>query len=348
MHNACVDRIANHRPRVSVLLPVRNGARTLARAIATVQSQTFRDWELIAVDDGSTDESGALLESLARRDPRIRVLRQGALGLVTALNAGLDAARGEWIARMDADDECLPDRLEAQTAFLQEHPEIGLVGSLVEFVASQENGTGYALHVAWLNSVVSADDVDIARFIESPFAHPSVMFRRELAETRGRYLEGDFPEDYELWLRWLDAGTRMAKVNRVLLRWHDSPTRLSRKDPRYDTEAFYRLKARYLAPWLERNLRGRPLWLWGAGRATRKRSEELVARGIPVEARVDIDPRKRGCHRGGWRVVGPDSIPPPGSVFIVGYVGSRGARELQREFLRARGHVEGRDFIFAA
>src|SRR2546425_6870649 len=103
------------------------------------------------------------------------------------------------------------------------------------------------------------------------------MFRRELLNKHGGYREGDFPEDYELWLRWLDAGVTMAKVPRVLLTWNDAPERLSRTDRRYDVEAFYRCKAFYLARWLKRHVdASRPLLVWGAGRPTRKRAEHLV------------------------------------------------------------------------
>ena len=104
--------------------------------------------------------------------------------------------------------------------------------------------------MAWTNGLLTHEEIALARFVESPLAHPSVMFRRSLVERWGGYAEGAFPEDYELWLRWLDAGVRMEKLADPLLIWNDSPTRLSRRDPRYAAEAFYRVKARYLARWL--------------------------------------------------------------------------------------------------
>ena len=122
-------------PRVSVLLPVRNAAATIGRAIASIRTQTWREWELIAVDDGSTDDTPGLLAALAREEPRLRVLTLPARGIVAALEAGLAVARGEFIARLDADDEALPERLAEQAAFLTapENRAIGLVGCLVEF-----------------------------------------------------------------------------------------------------------------------------------------------------------------------------------------------------------------------
>lgn len=336
-------------PTVTVLMPVRNAAETLTRAVASIRRQTFPDWELLAVDDGSTDDTPELLRALRQQEPRLRVLSRPAEGLVAALNAGLAAARGRLIARMDADDESLPDRLAMQVEFLAAHPGLGVAGSLVEFICDTRAAAGYALHVTWLNSVVSEEQIATGRFIESPFAHPSVMLRRELVERWGAYRAGDFPEDYELWLRWLEAGVRMVKVPRVLLRWHDPPGRLSRTDPRYRTEAFFRLKAGFLARWLLGHVApARPILVWGAGRPTRRRVDWLRDAGIRVEGYVDIDPRKIGRRLDGVTVRPPADIPPREAVFVVGYVASRGARELARAQLETKGFVEGEDFLFAA
>ncbi len=336
-------------PEISIVMPVRNGAATLPRAVESLRRQTLTDWELVAVDDGSTDATASMLRDWAARDVRIRHAPLGASGLVAALNAGLEAARGRFIARMDADDECHPERLAEQFRFLQAHPEAGLVGCQVEFGGDRAAAGGYALHVDWLNRLLTPEQISLNRFVEAPFAHPSVLFRRDLIDRHGGYCDGEFPEDYELWLRWLDAGVVMAKVPRPLLVWHDSPNRLSRTDARYAAEAFYRCKAEYLARWLERQAtESRQLLIWGAGRPTRKRAEFLAAHGIRIDGYIDIDPRKVGRALAGRRVIGPEELPPPSTAFVIGYVAKRGAREFARSQLRQRGFVEGRDFLMAA
>lgn len=337
-------------PRISVVLPVYNALPTLARAFESLDRQTFTDWEVIAIDDGSNDGSTEWLIDRARRDPRVHWLRRPHEGLVAALNAGLKLARGEWVARLDADDECTPDRFAAQLEFADQNPSLGLIGSLVEFAGDKVAEAGYAAHVDWLNSLVSAEDIQIARFIESPFAHPSVLFRRRLVQDHGGYRSGGFPEDYELWLRWLEAGVRMAKVPRTLLRWHDSPGRLSRTDPRYSLESFFQLKAGFLARWLAHRPDGaaRPLLIWGAGRLTRRRVAFLEAKGVQVSGFIDIDPRKQGQRPDGRTVHAPESMPPSERCFVVGYVTNRGARDYQRKILIQKGFVEGTDFLFAA
>ena len=360
-------------PLVSVVLPVRDAAATIARAVGSIRVQTLRDWELLAVDDGSTDGTREILESLARDEPRLRVLVRPHEGVAATANAGWAAATGGLIARMDADDVSHPERLAEQVAFLDapENRGVGVVGCLVEFGGDRAAGEGYALHVDWVNSLVTPEEIALNRFVESPLANPSVMFRRELVTRHGGYRAGDFPEDYELWLRWLDAGVRMAKVPRVLLTWHDAPTRLTRTDPRYDPEKFFRVKAEWIARDLvgrglltppahterraERRGRETPpyirqLFVWGAGRSTRKRAAHLEAHGVRIAGYIDVDVKKtgRGIGGTGLPVIGPAALPPPGQIFVLGYVSTRGAREFNRTELENRGYIEGRDFLMCA
>lgn len=335
-------------PRVSVVLPVRNGAATLDRAIESIRGQSLSDWELLVIDDHSTDATAALLAATQRAESRLRILPSPSPGLVPALNAGLAAAQGRFIARMDADDIAHPERLAAQCALLEAEPTLGLASCLIDFGGDGVAQAGYALHVAWLNQLVTPEAIALNRFVESPLAHPSVMFRRELPVRYGAYCDGDFPEDYELWLRWLEAGVRMAKVPRVLLRWNDAPTRLSRADPRYSPEAFFRTKAPWIAREVERTAPDRPLWIWGAGRPTRQRAAALESHGLRIAGYVDVDPKKATPAIGGRgpAVVAPHKI--PAAAFVLGYVASRGARELIRTALQATGRTEGRDFLMCA
>lgn len=355
-------------PLVSVLLPVRNAALVVPRAIESIQAQTWTDWELVVVDDGSTDGTGERLRALAQADARLRIFSRPAGGIVEALNAGLAEASGEFVARMDADDESHPDRLGEQVAFLRaaENRAIGLASCLVAFGGDRTTSAGYALHVDWINSLVTPEAIALNRFVEAPLAHPSVMFRREVIARHGGYRAGDFPEDYELWLRWMDAGVRMAKVPRVLLTWHDSAGRLSRTDMRYEPKAFFRMKAEWIARWLaaERvsvsRLEGgdretltrsaTPIFVWGAGRPTRKRAEELEQFGARIAGYIDVDVKKatRAIGGTGRPVITPAELPPAGAIFVLGYVTSRGARELIRAELRARDYAEGRDFLMCA
>ena len=250
---------------------------------------------------------------------------------------------------MDADDISYPRRLEEQVGFLADHPQVGVVSCLVDYGGCQERQVGYGEHVAWANSVISETDISLTRFIESALPHPSMMFRSDLLHAHGGYGEGPFPEDYDLWLRWMEAGVLFRKLNRSLVLWNDPPDRLSRRDDRYDPEAFYGHKAAFLARWLAANNRAHPdIIVWGAGRSSRRRAEELVCHGCRITAYIDIDPRKLGQKIAGRPVIPPDDLSEPGSCFVVPYVGSRGARQLIEEALRAKGYVPGLDYICAA
>ena len=340
--------VTRKRPLVSVILPAFDAAGTLRRTIDSLSGQTFTDWELVVVDDGSTDETPGLLAALAGREPRLRCFIQPHGGIVSALNHAMARARGSLFARMDADDVAAPERLAEQVAALAGAPGLGVVSCLVGFGGDALRHAGFARHVAWLNGLISPEAIARNRFIDAPVAHPTVMFRRQLVERYGGYRDGAFPEDYELWLRWLEQGVQFAKVPRELLTWSDSPTRLSRCDPRYAPEAFQAVKAPFLVRAVANCAQGREVWVWGAGRVTRRRVDRLAVAGLRIAGFIDVDRKKWGRHRDGRRVIGPAELPSPRVAVVVVHVGRLGARDYIRAQLEAAGYREEFDFWVAA
>lgn len=332
-------------------MPFRDAASTLGSVLDDIAAQTLEDWELLAVDDRSADDGPARVRERAGRDPRVRLLEPGKAsgdhGIVPALNLGCAAANAPLIARMDADDRMAPERLARQVALLEGDRALGVAGCLVEFGGDPEAARGFAEYVSWSNRQRSPREILLRRFIEMPLVHPSMVFRRELLGHHGAYREGPFPEDYELVLRWLEAGVAMAKVPEVLIRWNDPPGRLTRRDTRYAVERHYEMKCRYLASELERIANGRPIWLWGAGRVTRRRFDGLEEHGVTIAGLVDIDPRKLGRRIGGVEVVEPSAIPKRHRAFVLVGVAARGARESIAEALERQGRNEGEDFLLA-
>lgn len=329
---------------VAVLMPFYNAAATLAQTLDTIQAQSLEAFTLIAVDDGSDDESAAILRSRMRDDPRIRLLQPGRQGVVGAMNSALDHCRSPICARMDADDLMEPDRLQKQYAFLQQNPDIDLLGSRVSLFPTELIQDGFHEYIRWQNDCLTPQQIADNIYVELPIAHPSVMFRREAVMAAGSYRDGDFPEDYELLLRLHQRGHRMAKLDEVLLHWRDSGERLTRTDGRYRREAFDSIRAHYLAQ--DPRLRdGRPLVFWGAGRNTRKRIAHLLGHGFQPSAWVDIDPRKIGNVIGGARVEAPEWLDRKDKPFVLSYVANHGARELIGAELVEMGYRQGRDFL---
>jgi len=332
-------------PLVSVLMPFRDAAATIAETLESIHRQSFDDYELIAVNDGSSDASPEIVAEYAAADPRIHLQRSPERGLVPALNHGLELARSELIARMDANDLMHRARLELQFAYLQRHPEISLVSCQVRAFPGHLVQRGYREYIRWQNLCLSPEQIGANLFVESPLPHPSVMFRREPVLRLGGYRQGPFPEDYDLWLRLHEQGERMAKLARVLLDWRESPQRTSRQDPRYSREAFDRLRAEYLARCPLLHERSRELVIWGAGRETRKRCAHLLARGYEVQAWVDIDPKKIGNRIRGAPVVGPDWLRRQPRPLVLCYVNNHGARDLIARELHAMGYRRSCDYL---
>ena len=332
-------------PAISVLLPFRDAAPTLARCLDSIAAQTFGDYEVVAVDDGSVDTSRAIVEAYARQDERVRVLHGPGDGLVGALNAGLAHCRAPLVARMDSDDAMHPERLEAQHTRLTAVPAITVLGTRVEVTSDAPLSDGFAEYVAWQNDCLSRRDIADDIYVEAPFAHPSVMFRRDAIVNAGGYRDGPFPEDYELWLRLAARGARMEKLARKLLYWHDHPQRLSRVDPRCSREAFDRLRARYLTR--DRRLRegADRLCIWGAGRRTRQRCRHLLDAGFRPIAWIDIDPRKIGNRLDGVPVINPLGLKDIDRPFVLSYVASHGARAKIAHELNNMGLERGRDWL---
>jgi glycosyltransferase involved in cell wall biosynthesis len=333
---------------VSIVIPTYNSITTLPLAIDSCLGQTFPHIEIIVVDDGSTDNTLLWLNELKLIHHNIRVIAIEHSGVTAAFNRGLEESTGEYSARMDADDIMHPEKIAKQVKFLEDHPEVGVVSCLVQHGGDRETQEGYSRHIDWINSLVTHEQIALNRFIDSPVCNPTVMFRGELVEKYGAAREGDFPEDYEMWLRWMDAGVRFAKIPEVLFTWNDLSTRLTRNDKRYSPEAFERAKTLYLIQFIqENNKTNRPLYLCGSGRITRKKSELLLQSEMRIGGFLEIDESKCGKEYNGIPVIHFRNRPDALHAYIVNYVSVRGVREELRNAFLSENRQESQDFIMA-
>jgi glycosyltransferase involved in cell wall biosynthesis len=319
-------------PAISVLLPVRDAVPWLRASLASLWRQTFRDFEVIAVDDGSLDGSGEWLERAAEVESRLRVFRTARLGLPAALNLALAHARGAWNARHDADDLSHRSRLELQHAFLAAHPRVSVVGCRVRLFPAAEVGAGMRRWAEWHNRLLTHEAMARELLIDSPLAHGSAMMRRDALTRAGGWKEHGWPEDLDLWVRLNASGARFAKLPQTLYAWRQHPGSATRRDPRYRRERFLDLRHAALEQSL---LRGAPrVTVVGVGRSLDEWRQRLAATGrdpLVITAGRPSRPTLAAL------------VPPVVLVF-----GSSRARERWRAALGSVQLIEISDFVFVA
>jgi O-antigen biosynthesis protein len=227
-------------PTVSLIMAVYNGETALRASIDSILTQTFSDFELIIVDDGSTDNTPVILSEYAARDSRVKIVKnQKNLGLTASLNVGIRAARGKYIARMDAGDTSEPTRFEQQVAFLDAHPDYGLLGTWAVVVDEHNKQVGVMKYPT---------DHDTLRKIMiryNPFVHSSVMMRRSVLDAAGWYDERwKYAQDYELFFRMLQH-SRGALLGEYLVSYRVYPNSITRRKNKLQT--LFAIKARMKA-----------------------------------------------------------------------------------------------------
>ena len=330
-------------PKVSVVLPVFNAAHSINRSVRSILAQTLTGVELIVVDDGSTDETAAVVQGIS--DPRLRLLQCRHRGVAAAANTGTQQARAPIIARMDADDVAHPQRLEKQLRLLREQQH-DVVGCRVRILdrAGQATQT-MRRYERWINEETPASEQIMAlRFVELPLVNPTIMARRGYFELGFRH--SDVPEDYDLMLRAAALGMSFGKVAEVLFDWTDSSDRLTRTDPRYSDEAFARCR--------QIHLQAGPLSgvdqvdLWGVGQTGKPWLRWLQANGMSVRHAYDIDRRKIGRQIHGVCVADCQALPNADGTPLIIAVGAAGARPLILAHIKPRNYVPGRDAWFVA
>ncbi len=270
--------LVSSQPLVSVLLPVYNGAAFLEGGIESILSQSYRNIELIIINDGSSDDSARIIRKF--KDPRVRVYHQENQGLAATLNRSIDLAKGEYLARQDQDDLSFPQRLEKQVSYLDAHQNCGMVGGWAEIWIGNVKSERTHQHPA------ESSHLKYDLLFDNPFVHSSVMLRKSVCETVGLYSNDKArqpPEDYELWSR-VARHFEVANIPEVLLAYREVSNSMSRSGA---------------SPFLDRvitisveNL------LWATGRKLPDRDvSDLAALNHAAYQRVSPRPRLRKLSR---------------------------------------------------
>jgi Glycosyl transferase family 2 len=223
---------------ISVVMSVFNGQAFLVEAIESILAQTFDDFEFVIVDDGSTDGTAEILNRFAKQDERIRIHRHANNGRAESLNIGIGLANGEYIARMDADDISLRIRLEEQVKFMEEHPDVGLLGGAFELIS--DNGSLLMKTVCF---PTEDSDIKSALLVDNPICHPTIVMRKAVSQAAGGYRKALVDaDDYDLWLR-ISERSQLANLKTCVLQYRIHPDQVSIKGMRHQKECVLAARA---------------------------------------------------------------------------------------------------------
>ncbi|MDG1573017.1 glycosyltransferase family 2 protein [Robiginitalea sp. M366] len=279
------------KPLVSLLMPFRNTAAYLPECLDSIRVQSYLHWELLAVDDHSTDASRSLLEQAAREDERIRVLEPQGRGIIPALRQAYRHSRGSLISRMDSDDRMDPQRMETMSRQLVENGEGHLALGLVRYFSDRGISNGYARYESWLNALTASGANFSEIYKECVIPSPCWMAWRTDLERCGAFKPDRYPEDYDLCFRFYADGLTCLPSSELLHYWRDYEARTSRNSEHYAQNYFLEIKTHYFLH-LDHDPT-RPLVIWGAGFKGKKVARLLDQAGVPFRWVCD-NPNKIG------------------------------------------------------
>ena len=336
--------LKTYKPGVTVLMPFYRPGRKLDDAITSIINQTYTDLELILVNNNACKTSAAIADWYTKADHRVKQIYEPVQSVAQAMNTGLRHARADLVARMDADDFSLPDRLQEQVSYMVANPHTGAVATQSIFSTEIDNSKGFSLYVEWQNRIITHREHYISRFIESPVAQPTIMFRKELIDLYGYYNTGNLPEDYELWLRWFEKGVRFFKIPKQLVQWNDHKERLTRVHKNYSTDAFQNVRYEYLVRWLKNNISDeKKIIVCGSSKNIMRKAEHLSALGLKIYGFTDVKPGSSAKIN----FMPYLEIYDPGKFFILNLISKRGVGAAIRKHFSKLGFLEGKNFILA-
>jgi len=340
-----------YNPKISILVPVRNDAAMIPNCLADIDNQSLTDYELVVVDDGSTDQTPLLLEKACQDDSRIRMIRTEPQGIVSALNTGLTECKGQYIARMDADDRMHKTRLGKQLELMQKDPELELIGCRVEGFTEKGLLPESAVHYhSWNNSLISHQQIETDLFAESPIVHPTFFAKKDLLNKIGGYSENPWAEDYDLILRAYGKCAKFGKHPDILVQKYHAPGRLSRLDPMYKRPAMFEAKVHYLLEFglLKKN---QGVLIAGTGPTGRQAAQSFENRGVRLLGFVDNRPGPPNRQVKGLPAWGFKKLPPlefinkfRNNLIVLG-IGDATGQKLFADFLRKSDFIENKDFV---
>ncbi len=255
-------------------MPVKNTGLFLKECVESILAQTLYEWELIAIDDHSTDNSFEILDAFAHMDARIMVHRNKGVGIIAALREAYSYSTATFITRMDSDDIMSPEKLKKMSESLDAHGPGYIAIGLVQYFSSDQLGDGYQQYAQWLNSLTRTGTNFSDIYKECSIPSPCWMVARSDFDACGGFNHDTYPEDYDLALRFKKEGLKIAGIDEVLHFWRDYPSRTSRTHDHYSDNRFTALKVFHFLDQDRNSIK--EMLLWGAGKKGKEIAKKLI------------------------------------------------------------------------
>lgn len=329
--------------QVNILIPFKNTAPYLPESMDSIIGQTYPHWEIIAVNDESTDESMEIMEDYAKKDNRIQVVNTEGAGIIEALRTANNLSTGKFISRMDSDDVMAPERLEHMVSALEKKGKGHLAIGQVKYFSSRGISNGYDRYEKWLNKLTARGSNFSEIYKECVIPSPCWMVHREDFERCGAFQSDRYPEDYDLAFRFYANNLACIPCSEVLLYWRDYDTRTSRTSEHYAQNYFLDIKLHYFLK-LDWNP-NRPLTLWGAGNKGKTLAKLLVKRAIDFYWICD-NPNKIGKQIYGQELHHFKELKKLGNPQAIVSVANEKEQEQIRGFFLELGKKSMHDYFF--
>jgi glycosyltransferase involved in cell wall biosynthesis len=328
---------------ISILMPVKNTGSFLAECLQSIIEQSYHHWELIAINDHSTDNSLDILQAYAQKDQRIRVLNNEGKGIIQALRLAYQHSKGVLITRMDADDKMTKQKLEQMSKVLQQNGVGHLAIGQVAYFSATTLGNGYLKYQDWLNALSKTGNNFTEIYKECVIPSPCWMLYRADLDRCGAFQPNRYPEDYDLCFRFYQNQLKVIPSPLVLHHWRDYPNRTSRTDEHYADNRFLQLKLDYFLK-LDYNT-DHTLVLWGAGKKGKSLARQLIAKQQPF---IWICNNERKIGKSIYeQILQPiESIHQlKKSQFLIAVAGDAPQKEIL-DYLTQKKWVQGADYFF--
>jgi glycosyltransferase involved in cell wall biosynthesis len=280
-------------PLVSIIMPVKNTVQFLEPCLDSILDQTYTNWELLAVDDSSSDDSFNILQAYSEKDSRVKPFRNDGKGIIDALRLAYSKSSGELISRMDSDDIMTQNKLEVLSSNLINNGKGNLAAGLVKYFSDTELGEGFQKYEAWLNNLIIKGNCFEEIYKECVIPSPCWMVFREDFEKCDALRPNRYPEDYDLTFRFYINGLKPIPCDIILHHWRDYATRTSRTDDNYADNTFIAIKADYFIS--QEYDEKKNLVVWGAGGKGKALAKILIEKNIEFHWICD-NPKKIGKH----------------------------------------------------